>query len=343
MMECETFFVYELDDSGERKQLNITQQELESTLYPEQVLVIVREDLRRIFIWKGPKSPVRKRFISSRVAQDLQQELRLDSRYHRCKIVSVDAGDEPVEFLDAFQLESMEVTERLEDLIYIRNIDREQMEKSTTPTITKNEPIENYSSPTSSRPSTDLVKSSLPPTGYKSKSLARYSNSPKTLSAAGLSIEKQEEIRNTILKSKIPENCKRVNLILGHTLFAAVSKIANVFGEDIEEIEWEPMKKVPKKMIELSNHILRVYFDEKEGIVEAIEVLEKKGKEITRSSKTPPKKSAPKKKPTATRTAPKKKPTTARATPKKKPAITAKSSSMKGRKSLPKIPNKDDE
>jgi hypothetical protein len=144
--------------------------------------------------------------------------------------------------------------------------------------------------------------------------------------------KKQEEIKNTILKSKIPENYKRVNLILGYTLFAAVSKTANVFGEDIEEIEWEPMKKVPKKMIELSNHILRVYFDEKEGIVEALEVLEKEVKNITRTTKIPPKKSVPKKKPAVTRLAPKKKPT-----------MTPKSSSMKGRKPLPKIPNKDDE
>jgi hypothetical protein len=190
MMEYETFFVYELDDSGERKQLNITEEELESILFPEQVLVIVREDLRRIFIWKGPKSPVRKRFISSRVAQDLQQEFRLDSRYHRCKIVSVDAGDEPVEFLDAFQLESMEVTERLEDLKYIRNIDREQMEKSTIPTIAKNEPIKNYSSPMLSDSNPDLIKSSLSSTGYKSKSFAQNANSPTTLSTAGLSKKK---------------------------------------------------------------------------------------------------------------------------------------------------------
>jgi len=332
MMEYETFFVYELDDSGERKQLNITEEELESKLYPEQVLVIVREDLRRIFIWKGPKSPVRKRFISSRVAQDLQQELRLDSRYHRCKIVSVDAGDEPIEFLDAFQLESMEVTERLEDLKYIRNIDREQMEKSKIPTITKNEPIKNYTSLILSDSNTDLVKSSLSSNGYKSKSFAQNSNSPTTLTTAGLSKKKQEEIKNTILKSKIPENYKRVNLILGYTLFAAVSKTANVFGEDIEEIEWEPMKKVPKKMIELSNHILRLYFDEKEGIVQALEVLEKTVKNITRTTISPPEKSAPIKKTAATRTA-----------PKKKPAMTPKSSSMKGRKPLPKIPNKDDE
>ena len=88
MTEIETFMVYELDDSGDKIKLEIEEKQLQETMLPEQVLVIVREDLRRIFIWKGPKSPVRKRFISSRVASALQDELMKDARYHRCKIVS---------------------------------------------------------------------------------------------------------------------------------------------------------------------------------------------------------------------------------------------------------------
>ncbi|MHA2120277.1 MAG: hypothetical protein ACW990_03630, partial [Promethearchaeota archaeon] len=293
------------------------------------------------------KSPVRKRFISSRVAQELQQELRLDSRYHRCKIVSVDAGDEPVEFLNAFQLESMEVTERLEDLRYIRNIEREQMAKSATPKEEKREPIGDYTSPALSDSSPDIDKSSLSSRGYKSKSFPQYPTSPTTVPATGLSKEQKQEIKEKILKSNIPDNSKRLNLILGHTLYAAVSKTANIFGEDIEEIEWEPMKKVPKKMIELTNHILRVYFDEEEGIVEALEVIEKTGKDnVSSTAKVLPKNSAPKKKPATTKTAPKKKPATTKTAPKKKPDKThmpSKPSSMKGRRPLPKIPNNDDE
>ena len=90
----EEFLVYDLENTGEKRKLDISQEELQNHLNPEQVLIIIREDLRRIFIWKGSKSPVRKRFISSRVAQELQKNLQHDSRYHRCKIVSIDQGDE---------------------------------------------------------------------------------------------------------------------------------------------------------------------------------------------------------------------------------------------------------
>lgn len=127
MAGLRTFFAYELEDNGERKEIIFSEKDLAQYLSPEQVLVLVREDLRRIFIWKGSKSPVNKRFISSRVARDLQQELMQDARYHRCKIISVDQGDEAQKFLDAFNLQSMEVKERLEDMRYVRNRDKEEI------------------------------------------------------------------------------------------------------------------------------------------------------------------------------------------------------------------------
>jgi hypothetical protein len=274
MTEIETFIVYELDNSGERIKLDIDQENLQENLNPDQVLVIIREDLRRIFIWKGPKSPVRKRFISSRVASALQEELMKDARYHRCKIVSVDAGDEPSEFLNAFRLESMEVTERLEDMRYVRNIERERGAQATitdaVPKASSPQTEEEYYSPALQDTSNKVVNSSYSRT-------IPSPTTPKSIikpSAIGLSEEQTQAIKDKILKTEISDNYKRVNLILGHTLYAAVSKTANVFGKDVEETEWEPLKKVPKDMIELDNHLLRIYFDDKKGIVEAVEVLE---------------------------------------------------------------------
>jgi len=118
--ELDDFSVFELDESGERKQVeDITPQTLQSILHSKQVLVILRWDLRRIFIWKGSASPVKKRFISARIATELRGELT-----GGVKIVSVDQGDEVKEFLDAFELESMPVTDTLEDMRYIRNSEK---------------------------------------------------------------------------------------------------------------------------------------------------------------------------------------------------------------------------
>ena len=286
MTEYETFMVYELDDSGDKNRISIPEAELQSNLLPEQVLVIIREDLRRIFIWKGPKSPVRKRFISSRVAQELQEELRKDASMHRCKIVSVDAGDEPTEFLRAFQLESMEVTERLADMRYVRNIEKDQMSEAVISdnVLTATEKKEEeYFSPALKDTTSKVVASSFSPSVSKPSSApsprptTQYPSKPVTRTAAGMSKDEQEKIKEKILSTEISDSYKRINLILGHTLLAAVSKIANIFGEDVEETEWEPVKKVPKDMIELDNHVLRIHFNKEKGIVEAVEILEKVG------------------------------------------------------------------
>jgi len=130
MSELRTFFVFELDDAGEYKELDFSEKDLVDYLNSEQVLVLVREDLRRIFIWKGAKSPVKKRFISSKIARKIQGELMKDLRFHHCKIVSVDQGDEIQEFLDAFNMESMELKEKLPDMRYIRNSERPQFKKT---------------------------------------------------------------------------------------------------------------------------------------------------------------------------------------------------------------------
>jgi hypothetical protein len=267
----EEFRVYELEDSGERNKLEIKQEELQNFLNPEAVFIIVREDLRRIFIWKGSKSAVRKRFISSRIAQQLQKELIDDSRYHRCKIVSIDQGDELHEFLNAFRLESMEVTERLPDMRYIRNIERDRMleaERALKSYSTANIDDETYFSPALNDNDDKVVMSSFsrklpqPPVQAKNQGL--------------LTSQDLEKIKEKVLEKDVPGEYERQNLILGHALYGATTKVSEVFGKEVVEIEWEKVEKLPKDMIELDDYKLRVYLNEKKGIVEAVEVLKKK-------------------------------------------------------------------
>ncbi len=243
------------------------------------MLIIIREDLRRIFIWKGVKSPVRKRFISSRVAQDLQRDLIQDARYHRCKIVSIDQGDELQEFLSAFSLESMEVTERLPDMRYVRNIERyrllelERLERESKKKEGKLD--EDYYSPALEDTTDDIVMSSIGIGRPLKKEEDRSVQHSKINATIGLTEEEKEKIKEKILKISVPENMERQNLILGHALYGAVSKVTDVFGKNVVEIVWEEVKKVPKGVLELDDNVFRVYFDDKKGIVEAIEVLKK--------------------------------------------------------------------
>ena len=319
-METYDFFMlYELDDDGHKVRLGVTEQEFkvnngENFLNPEQVFVVVKEEIRRIYIWKGSKSPVRKRFISSRIASQLQEELVKQAAFHRCKIISVDQGDEPYDFLKAFQFKSMPVVEKLADMHYIRNVDRERMEKAgiaieegpkvVTVDQKKKSPI---SSTITSLPKTGTKKvTDIPRKKVVSTSSyrppPRQSSLSKTLSSE-LSDEKINEIKDRILEADLPKGYKRENLILGHQLYGAVTKTVKVLGKSIEETSWEIVKKVPKGMIELEDRKIRAYFNDKEGIVEAIEILqvgdEKEEKPTAKQKPTAKKKPIAKKKPAA--------------------------------------------
>jgi hypothetical protein len=128
MEDYQEFMVFEIEESGDRNRVAIDKEELGFYLDPEKALIIVREELRRIYLWKGAKSNVRKRFLGSRMATEIQGEI-MKNGYHRCKIVSIDQGDEAQEFLNVFGLESMEVIEKLEDKVIFRNSVRERLEQ----------------------------------------------------------------------------------------------------------------------------------------------------------------------------------------------------------------------
>jgi hypothetical protein len=267
----EEFIVYDLENDGERIKLDIKPEELQDYLNPEQVLIIIREDLRRIFIWKGSKSPVRKRFISSRVAQDLQRDLIQDARYHRCKIISIDQGDELQEFLNAFRLESMEVTERLPDMRYIRNVERDRLQElERRAKEKKTDSAEDYDDYSPGLEADDVVISTFAigtPITKGKKKIGIVESLPA---------EDIEKIKEKILQISVPEDLDRQNLILGHKLYGAVSKVTDVFGENVKDVIWEEVKKLPKGVMELNNNVFRVYFNEQKGIVEAVEVLKKR-------------------------------------------------------------------
>ncbi|MHA1677726.1 MAG: hypothetical protein ACTSW3_02965 [Promethearchaeota archaeon] len=281
----EEFMVFELEDNGESRKIKIKQEELGNYLNPEQVLIIVREDLRRIYIWKGSMSPVRKRFISSRVAQELQHRLMRDYRYHRCKIVSIDQGDELEEFLKAFNLKSMEVKERLPDMKYVRNIEKDRVGKVIDNTTIKQDNLqEGYFSPALENTSEDVIMSSVVINSQTKKPELIINKSPyvdfkktaKMQSLSPLSEEEKEKIKKKILEMEVPENYERKNLILGHSLYGAISKVSEVFDKSVVDVEWEEIKKFPSDMIELSDHKFRVFLNQEKGIVEAIEVLKRK-------------------------------------------------------------------
>jgi len=126
MSDYQEFMCFEIEETGDRNRIPIGQDEIGHYLNAEKTFVIIREDIRRIFFWKGSKAPIRKRFLGSRIATEIQGEM-MKNGFHRCKIISIDQGDEAEEFLNVFGLDSMEVTETLPDKVILRNSVRDRL------------------------------------------------------------------------------------------------------------------------------------------------------------------------------------------------------------------------
>ncbi|MHA1328180.1 MAG: hypothetical protein ACTSRH_12810, partial [Promethearchaeota archaeon] len=80
-----------------------------------------------------------------------------------------------------------------------------------------------------------------------------------------------------ILNLKIPENFSRKAIIsCKGIVFGEIVRKGEIFGEEIIEKSWEPIKNLSKDIFELEGSKLRIHYNKSTGLIEAIEVLEKK-------------------------------------------------------------------
>jgi hypothetical protein len=276
----ENFMIYGLESTGEKVRLDVSEDEFRANngqdfLNPHQVLVIVKEDLRRIYIWKGVNSHVRKKFISSRIAAELQNDLVVKSHFHRCKIISVDQGDEPDEFMRAFGFQAVEVPKFIERDSY----EFKQIHASTIKEVAEisDKEVHRWSGPA---PTIDGVIETPGKVEKKISTEPKQLTTPitPTIPTPPISSPKvnNRHLIEKIVNNEVPDNFKRQNLILGNfQLYGAAVKKTKVFGEEVEETEWSPVNSIPKGPIELADRTIRLYTNGNSGKIEGIEILQK--------------------------------------------------------------------
>ena len=67
-------------------------------------------------------------------------------------------------------------------------------------------------------------------------------------------------------------------IMFSYVLVAAgtgLPKKAKVFGEEVEQVEWEPVNSIPEGPIELTDRTIRLYTNGNSGTIEGIEILQK--------------------------------------------------------------------
>jgi hypothetical protein len=269
------FMVFQVKDTGERVKLNLTEEAFcqdngQRILHPLQVAIIIKEELRRIYIWKGLSSSIRKKFIASRVASELQREITNSSHFHRCKIISVDQGDEPAEFLNAFGFKKIIMP------------DDEKTEEIPNGIIYEERPKK--------------LNHQLEDVEINNKIVPIIDKDSNQIPSYGALKEKQhtKKILENVLQIQVPSNYTRKNILIGNnSLYGIVTKNAKIFNESIEETEWELIPTFPAEIIDLEGHKLRIHFNKSFQQIQAVEILEesipsrktkqrKEGKDLTK-------------------------------------------------------------
>jgi len=83
---------FQVQDDGTSIEVEVTKDSLES----ENVYCIIDDVSRSIFIWKGRRSGVRKKFIGAQTANRMRSEYGTTFKVH-----SLDEGEEPAIFFTA--------------------------------------------------------------------------------------------------------------------------------------------------------------------------------------------------------------------------------------------------
>lgn len=265
---------FQLEETGEyTKMENVTLENIESIFKEDEVFLIMYPPVRRIYIWKGRKAPVQKKFISSRVAQKLQREsVRNAGMQH--KIVSIDQGDELDEFIKNLGLKGIktEAERKAEQKKREEEEARRFEELMKQPDIVK-EPASKDK---------DVVRASSHLAKFM-KSVAEKQVNVGGVSGvqapgvvpARMSDKDKQEILDKMLKEPIPDGYQREHLILDEDLYVNVKKIGQVFDKDIEIETWDVMRDALQDgMVEIGERKIRLLVAN--GKIKAVEFFKKK-------------------------------------------------------------------
>jgi hypothetical protein len=306
--EWRDFVAYQLNDDGAEEEIpSLDLQNIQQELTSERVLLLCRYDLRKIYIWKGPRSPVRKRFISSRVASRLQEKAT-NTRGMHLKIISVDAGDEPADFLSSFNVSKYEIKDedKPEDLYYVTNAEKQKILESAGANQKENaaKQKQEYWSPLleeekkgASAGPAQVTAVDVPEEKRKaiqkikemaqSEPTIRPVQKPTYTAAPAMGSQEVEKILKDITEKDAPKEFKRLNIIIGANLFGPSIIKQQVFGKEIEKQKWDLIPSVPEGRIEIDSKKIVIHV--KDNRILAVEVLMDKDGKVSEFASEPKK------------------------------------------------------
>ena len=234
---------------------------IKDSLETDESYVIVDDDLRKVFLWKGVSCSVRSKFIGAKRAQDIRGQIGM-----HYSVVPLDEGDEDDDFLD---------------------IIGGKTEAGIAKEITQDEPRQQASRQTQggggggARPASGMSPAG---SGGSSNSGPLYTGQQSMTTMAG--DEQQvnfEQIMEKLEEIAIPEGYERELIIIGNHAYSVVEKTQNFLGKKQVEKVIEKVGSIPEGVFFAKDYSPRV-LSENQRII-AIEFLKRTGQ--ARAKKEP--------------------------------------------------------
>ncbi|MHA1716031.1 MAG: hypothetical protein ACTSXP_10335 [Promethearchaeota archaeon] len=273
----EVYTVHETGEYSKREDINFDN--LEEHLKADEVFLILYPDIRRLYIWKGRKAPVTKKFISSRVAAKIQKEcVRNAGMQH--KIVSIDQDDELDEFITNLNIKSAktQAERREEEKRKAEEEARRFEELMKKPDIVKEETKLESNVVKASSYVTDFMKRVKRPAGAGS-----FVTMVQQPARTEMSLKEKQEILDRIIKEKPIDGYQREHLILDQMLYVNMKKKAIIFDKETEIETWDEFTgALDDGFIDIKNRALRLHVkDKKIQVVEIFKpIIEKTPKDL---------------------------------------------------------------
>jgi len=244
--------VFKINDDGTTTELK-SKGPVKDILEELECYVIVADGVKKVYLWKGIKSSVRKKFIGAKRSQEIRGQVGM-----HYAVTPLDQGDEEPEFI---KLIGGKTTEGIAKGVDASDLD----ERATTPT-----------SKASATSSTSSSSGNQGP-------LYRGSGSMQTLTT-DLSEGDFEGIVQKLDESELPPGFEREIIIIGNHAYSVVEKVQTFLGKKQVEKVMEKVGTIPDGIFFAEDYTPRIFSEN--GKIMAIEFLKQVG---GRSSSSKPK------------------------------------------------------
>ncbi len=235
--------VYDVVETGELMELTIPG-ELKTELNSGRVLIIVDDDDRKIWLWKGAEAGVRKKFIAARQGQAVRSQRGLVY-----KVLSIDGGEEPDAFLSLLGVKPRTPAPKKEVAVQVDLPDKtieitpdEPPAKSVAPTPKpkKHEPVK--APKPEPKPVTMPVASTQLGTEYNG---AEQEWPQRSTITSTVPAPAQDDIVGRVANTTPPPGYSRELVIIGQEVFTSVDRTVTFLGKTQTTSQLERTRTLP--------------------------------------------------------------------------------------------------